>query len=307
MVRPRSIAAAVVALAFAACGSAVERSAVSRSAVTVDNGRDLNGRDLNGRDLNGRDLNGRDLNGRDLNGRDLNGRDLNGRLFGGAAFDAELVLDGSELVVVSGGEVVARGADTLGLHLTTAEGLDYRIDGASLSGDVWGYEVAVRWKDWAPLCEAGVVALSGYWDVRQGVETGGDHVPDPGVITFACGEGALGKCVENGYGPWRSARQGALHQACTRAIRADYCGDGRSLTRDGTWINLFDADGIQVDSEPWSFEAEWDADGARCVDSMRRSRGAFVPRCGRPLSSPACGDPGHFAEGTLLMTEYLDR
>ena len=47
-------------------------------------------------------------------------------------------------------------------------------------------------------------------------------------------------------------------------MRADYCGNGKPHTRDGTRIELWDREGIQVDtSEPGlTFEAAWNEDGA---------------------------------------------
>jgi hypothetical protein len=54
-------------------------------------------------------------------------------------------------------------------------------------------------------------------------------------------------------------------------VRADYCGDGHSFTRDGTLIDLYDRLGIQKD-EPgpgMRFEAGWGKDGATCVARVR--------------------------------------
>jgi hypothetical protein len=53
--------------------------------------------------------------------------------------------------------------------------------------------------------------------------------------------------------------------------RADYCGDGRSFTRNGTAINLYDRIGIQSPepSPDMSFEAAWGPDGAVFVRKTR--------------------------------------
>ena len=59
----------------------------------------------------------------------------------------------------------------------------------------------------------------------------------------------MGKCILWGYQPWSTkneckgskCRTQALDpwlQACTRMVRADYCGDGRSYTFDGTPIEI---------------------------------------------------------------------
>ena len=56
-------------------------------------------------------------------------------------------------------------------------------------------------------------------------------------------------------------------------VRADYCGDGRSYTRDGTMIEVEDAFGILGDgglpSPTRRFEAAWGPEGATCVDHVR--------------------------------------
>lgn len=64
------------------------------------------------------------------------------------------------------------------------------------------------------------------------------------------------------------------HQACVRAIRADYGGDGTGHTRDGTLVDIADRLGIQrPEPDPpgraLQFEAAWGPDGAVCV---RRTR-----------------------------------
>jgi hypothetical protein len=96
--------------------------------------------------------------------------------------------------------------------------------------------------------------------------------------------------VRLGYKPWKNSRDGVslweLHQACTRMLRADYCGDGTPHTRDGTRVEVYDTMGIQS-PEPdsgLSFEAGWRADGAVCVRKVRiaeitslESAGAGVP------------------------------
>jgi hypothetical protein len=160
------------------------------------------------------------------------------------------------------------------------------------------------------------IPLQGTWDQRVGVPGGGSKINDPNLITFACKGGALAKCVTLGYKPWKTVEvctEGTCtqvlldnyHQACTRMIRADYCGNGQSWTLNGELINLYDGLGVQVDTEEWPFEAEWDVDGARCVVERRVIfASGEVPAC-LPAEPPAgCGDPAHFASGVLLMNEH---
>jgi hypothetical protein len=93
-------------------------------------------------------------------------------------------------------------------------------------------------------------------------------------ITVTCTSGAEGKCILMGYQPWE---EGAgvpmrdLHAACIHMVRADYGGDDRATTRDGTVIDVYDRFGIQkpetVDLMP--FEAAWGKDGAICIAHPR--------------------------------------
>lgn len=272
--------------------------------------------------------NGRNLNGIELNGRNINGRELNGRLLSNAQLHSvplsRLWLEGSALASETAGGQVLRGASLVGAELgdSTGNGTRLRLEAATAQGDTWLYTVSY-WTEgaWRPLCPGdespdqalGAIALAGRWDYRQGVPGGGDHIAEPGMITFACVNGALAKCARFGYAPWRQAVQctsqgcatvslAAHHQACTRMVRADYCGDGRSFTRDGMLINLYDGAGIQLDTESWATEAEWDTQGARCI-SQRRLGGSSGPSCARNLYPVDCGAPAHFSSGTLLMTE----
>jgi hypothetical protein len=119
------------------------------------------------------------------------------------------------------------------------------------------------------------MAVKGVWDQS------GARREVPGKFTFACETGAIAKCIDWGYKPWevkegRSLEE--LHQACTRMARADYCGNGRSHTREDTPIDMYD--GLKVltrtteTSAAWqperaSFEASWTPEGAACVARTR--------------------------------------
>lgn len=329
------IRALVLSAVVAGCGGqplanapAASELAAARSALVIDNGRQLNGRQLNGRQLNGRQLNGRQLNGRQLNGRQLNGPELNlrqvsfgGSVGGGTGTLVAVWLDGSAIVGVDDQGAELRGEQLVGAELVeaSAAGPDQRlrIDAVSVDAvhpDSFRYTVSdLQGGTWRPLCgvdDGGqaieAVALSGTWDPSTGSESGGDHIDDPQKITFACSGYVLSKCVDLGYKPWVPGGR-ALHQGCTRALRADYCGDGRSFTTDGELINIYDGAGIQVDSEPWTLEAEWTAEGARCVSLARRSQAPSFPQCARSLDAANCGDLQNFGSGTLLMTEFEAR
>lgn len=116
------------------------------------------------------------------------------------------------------------------------------------------------------------VAVPGSWDAR------GAFHDDPKLVTFGCTNGAIAKCVRFGYKPWKSVAGHSLvehHLACVRMVRADYCGDGVSRTRDGTRIDLWDEIGLQprdeVTEKPEIFEAAWTRDGAAYLNVPRWS------------------------------------
>jgi ADYC domain len=145
------------------------------------------------------------------------------------------------------------------------------------SGEIILYRLsigAVNTDTWEPLCgtDADGLAmgfpLSGTWTPT------GEHQPSEQAFSLTCTSGDIAKCVRMGYKPWQShdgTSLWELHQACTRMLRADYCGDGTPHTRDGTRVEVYDTVGIQS-PEPGSglsFEAAWRADGAVCVHKVR--------------------------------------
>jgi len=277
-------------------------------------GRDLNGVSYNGDVLDGRLVTGVSLVGVTLQGQPLasvrleetrfvgvkaNGRAVHYNQFVGAEFFATLD-DGSTLVLNI--DAVERGHGAGGRYTTY-------------------YEVSYETADsFEPLCGVDddgypilAIPLEGRWDLTEGTFAGGSKIEDSSSFTFACGGYALAKCAEAGYRPWETVRVCAFgkgcrnvslapyHQACTRMIRADFCGDGTSYTADGTEISYFDALGIRYDSENWNLEAEWDEDGALCA--VRDRIAGMNPSCADELEDDDCGDLDHFAEGTILITE----
>jgi hypothetical protein len=149
------------------------------------------------------------------------------------------------------------------------------------------------------------IPLTGRWNYEQGTEDGGSKTEDPTAITFACQGFALYKCVDIGYPPWKlrnGLKLNRHHQACTRMIRADYCGDGSSWTVNGTIINVYDNLGIQLDTESWAVEAEWNTNGARCLSHQRIQNMATVPTCSFDRSPAACGNPPQWGP-TLFVSE----
>jgi hypothetical protein len=275
---------------------------------TMFNGIMFNGIMFNGARLNPLQLGAFQLGGQPLSGVSLQGGSLSGALPGGAR------LTGSALT----------GAALAGT-LSTGVPVTLRIDAVTAGSDpdVQRYAVSVAAAGsgtYQPLCglAAGggpvlAIPLSGGWDESQGTSTGGSHVDAPGAFTFACEGYALAKCVEYGYAPWRSVNEckargdcasralSPFHEACTRLIRADYCGDGTPATRDGTQVDVWDRFGIQSDDQSaWSFEAEWSPDGAVCVAETRWATfpgggdvASYVrDHCPERWQVPGCGGAG---------------
>ncbi len=248
----------------------------------TENGLHVNGLHVNGLHVNGLHVNGLHVNGTTLNGLHVEAPKLEGTVFSGT-------IDGNPVSgpAFSGAVMTA----TIDGHPGT---LQVRIDdmAATDDPDIVLYGVSVLppgAPTWQPLC-AGLngepvkaIPLRGYWDESQGTPTGGDHFDDPDEVTFACLGYALAKCVDIGYKPWKTTVQCAApgvckviplsyhHQACTRMLRADYCGDGMPTTRDGTLVDLADNVGMEVPEAPasWVFEAEWGSEGAACVKNTR--------------------------------------
>jgi len=93
-------------------------------------------------------------------------------------------------------------------------------------------------------------------------------------VDLTCTSGAEGKCILMGYRPWEDqpdVPMQDLHAACIHLMRADYGGDDRPTTRDGTLVDVFDRFGIQKpeSADPLPFEAAWGKDGAVCVAHPR--------------------------------------
>lgn len=145
-----------------------------------------------------------------------------------------------------------------------------------------------------------VLAVEGVWDQS------GARRKAQGRFTFACESGAIAKCIQWGYKPWemkdgRSLE--TLHQACTRMARADYCGNGRSHTQEGTRVDVYDSlkrlTRATESTSDWnlrkfSFEAAWTHEGAWCLARTRN---------GRSLETIMNECPGRFQKGAVDLGE----
>jgi hypothetical protein len=310
--------------AFVAHGVAPDATGVVAPHRWLENGSVLNSASLNGRNLNGIRMNGARFNGVRLSGGRLGGFVLDGLELAGTRFKARVL----------GGSGTIEGAALIGSQLEIdVEGQpwelrfdDIRADPSDASGEVLFYEIAVRgpgsgW-EWTSLCHDSLgaptqaIPLANAWDAETGA-----RIDDPGVVTFACRGAALAKCVEWGYHPWATVDGVSLaehHQACTRMARADYCGDGRSHTLDGTPIDVFDlrTSAIQrastLETPGWAVEAEWGPDGAVCLGeqlrlSMLAGADHEVPPClAALLAADGCGDLAA-GRGGLVANRYCSQ
>ena len=138
---------------------------------------------------------------------------------------------------------------------------------------------------WRPLCKPAPDGSRAGFPLRGRWAANGQlNDTDPREFEIVCAAGAQGKCVRLGYQPWIQLPGGtsgmALFNACVRLLRADYAGNGQSMTRDGTPIAISDRFGIQ--DRGWeaglSFEAGWNAAGAVCVHHPRVEDRASLKR-----------------------------
>jgi ADYC domain-containing protein len=324
---------AVMTMVAIACGRAGDPAQVGsrQDSVVSGNGRSLNGRSLNGRSLNGRSLNGRSLNGRSLNGLTLDGVSARDVMLGDTG-----VVDVALSATVFSGRLGTK-ADTAALiareafvgsvwigSLSDGSTIPVRIDGMEAlptpNADLLGYAISYETADEGRIPYCGVeddgsptlaIPMEGAWNYRENVGGAGDYDDSRNKgFTFACRHAAIAKCIELGYRPWAKRNDKSLKPltvACTRMLRADYCGTGVSYTVDGTLLDLNDRLEIQQPSEPgWSVEAEWGENGAVCLSpgsGDRFTNSGLMPTCYAKLSSVR--DCGAKLDGpTLIVDRY---
>ena len=135
----------------------------------------------------------------------------------------------------------------------------YRIDAVepSIPGEedsLWLYTFSVphpETGEWENPCPPGPNGRRAGFPY-PGSWSAGDHVASDDEFSITCTAGTVGKCILMGYVPWERHESGRslrdYHQRCVRMLRADYCGDGVSHTRNGTLVELFDALDVQRDS-----------------------------------------------------------
>lgn len=113
---------------------------------------------------------------------------------------------------------------------------------------------------WRRLCKLGgwAIPVPGMW-------RGATWFPSPSVFSFVCQDSAAYQCkMEFKYDLSQDE-----YQACTRMLRADYCGTGAN-TQSGITVDVADNLGkAWVHAGTWKPEAAWSKDGAVCIDAER--------------------------------------
>ncbi|XXX75219.1 ADYC domain-containing protein [Sorangium sp. So ce134] len=321
MVHRGFLAGAMVGLISVGVGCAAEidggddelEPADSEVALQAPNDVSLNGTYLNGTQLNGVRFNGVRFNGVRFNGVSLAASVLTGTREGDGApvagvdfigAEVEAILDDRSTVVVRIADVVER------------DGLTYYTVKYRAGAGVW-----------ANVCGEGLAAIAvrGTWDAVTGAFS-----DDGSQFTFACQGAAIAKCAEWGYRDWERRAEcdgkscasrdlSYFHRACVRMVRADYCGDGAPHTRAGTAIDIWDALGIQTETEGsgMSFEAEWTVNGAACIRRTRwrgvagnPDRDYVMAHCPERWAGPepSCGGVAStFHKATGFVTPLAER
>jgi hypothetical protein len=271
----------VFMLQFGACNNEIEQFNIIHREV-IENGFTPNGFTPNGFTPNGYSQNGFSLNGQMVSGVSLDSLSLSDAKVSG------LALHGSRFSGSTAAGKALYGLDFIGALATvkvqssdSTQSPSYTlrfdniyVDPRTPSGDIFLYDVSYQRSGdatWTSLCvdrsggAVSAIPILNYWNLQTG-----ERIDDPSFITFACISGAIGKCVRLGYRPWAQVNSCATgrcsavslkdhHQACTRLIRADYCGNGTSYTLEGTIIELYDelSPNIQKQTMGWNIEAKW--------------------------------------------------
>lgn len=164
--------------------------------------------------------------------------------------------------------IIATPTGTAKIHIAAVE-----RDPDAKSGDVWLHTMLIEQPDGSStnLCQPGPDGRQQGFPIATHMRPDGSvEVTAPEQFELVCTSGARGKCIRFGYRPWEPAERD-LYAACTRMVRADYCGDAVATTRNGMLIDLYDDRRIEAaDNDPaQEFEAGWTPHGAVCVRHVR--------------------------------------
>ncbi|MEZ4429455.1 MAG: ADYC domain-containing protein [Nannocystaceae bacterium] len=295
---------------------------------------------INGVSLSDAYFNGYQYGGGRINGIELTGVSITDGAFEGVLANNDVVAAadfiGAELDLVL--DAVVDGENVQGQATV-------RIDDvyqSPIDSRVLYHLISYRDADnnWQPVCSDAegnpleAIVMDRVWDLNTG-----SQLEEEG-FTIACRDAAIGKCVDWGYVPWETTLDCLFdppkflpkkvkklfeqkycktidlrdhHQACTRMVRNDMCGDGKPYTVNGTLIDVGDALHPHIDKfeTKWPYEAEWNPDGAYCItDSLRLSLvngdpDFEEPACFQELSAKKvwkCGKLKH--DRALMATRF---
>ncbi|MGQ0622505.1 MAG: ADYC domain-containing protein [Panacagrimonas sp.] len=230
----------------------------------------------------------------------------------------DLKVDGSAFVLKLSDGRELRGVKMQGaiVHLAVAGGRVASVRLDSIAPDpedpeLLRHEFRVQNEkgQWIPACPPNFYGET--WGFPVALPEG--HPGRMGAITLACASDAVGKCARFGYKPWSRGPKGEdllpYHAACAHMVPADYCGDLKPHTKDGTSIDLYDDLGIQkpgsLDDAEYSFEAGWGPGGAVCVAKTRwpelQTLEALQQECPRLVNAATCDENSARKGGALLF------
>jgi hypothetical protein len=144
----------------------------------------------------------------------------------------------------------------------------------------------------------------------------GDYEPATDRLMFSCRDGVAAKCIDWGYAPWAEHGQmSAYFQACTRMVRADYCGTGHSRTIPGTTINYGDFHHPQIAKfdlmKDFVPEAVWGpgrgTTGHPAALCLARSRWSTIPIGHGSPCADLMPHPGTTLGASVLACEEMKR
>lgn len=197
--------------------------------------------------------------------------------------------------------------------------------GAGTAGDAWRYNLEILWppagssaQSWMSDHTPGyAVAFEGVWDDRTG-----EHRSSDDMLTLPGDDTAVGKCSQHfHYRPWDTGDPASpkpmseLHAACVRMVRADYCGDGTSSTKQDTDVDVWDTANVNTKSPDRSglrFEAAWTSKGAICLDHPRHPSlatpcASTLPVCRSPEEAKALARQKGLGDVLLFNASYKGR
>lgn len=247
----------------------------------------------------------------------------------GAAIDG-LRVEGTRFVLNDGNGKVLKGADLVGAELDMGELGVVRVaaveqDAGARFKEVWLHTLELRQPGKMlftgfctpdPAGDTRVVVYPGYFDAEH------HYIGDNARFSMSCVSGVEAKCLRWGYLPWRAAPNtgeslAPHYEACIHLARADYCGDNRPSTRDGTSIDIYDRVGVQQQTpgnDGMQFEAGWNSRGAVCVHHARIPENltldALPARCSRFVDATLgahCSDHAAGEAGALLFNRSRNR